>query len=137
MTADAARLNALAFPMISEEIRAVLTAKADALAHRAAADLTALLHTDFVYVNASGRKFDKSGYIDNSCVSGRLIFHSQKVSELEVRSFGDTAVATMTLDDHFTFDGRDVKATYKSLCVFTRNDGRWLWYAGQTMWPAT
>jgi|SRR5689334_6215146 hypothetical protein len=137
MTADDARLNALAFPMTSEEIRAVLAAKADALVHRAAADLTALLHADFVYVNASGRKFDKAGYIDNSCVSGRLMFHSQKVSELDVRSFGDTAVATMTLDDHFTFDGRDVKATYKSLCVFTRRDGQWLWSAGQTMWPAT
>ncbi len=65
------------------------------------------------------------------------MFHSQEVSELDVRPFGDTAVATMTLDDHFTFNGRDVKATYKSLCVFTRKDGRWLWSAGQTMWPAT
>lgn len=137
MTADAARLNALAFPMISEEIRAVLTAKTDALARRAADDFTALLHPDFVYANASGRKFDKAGYIDNNCISGRLVFHSQKVGELDVRSFGDTAVATMTLDDHFTFDGRDVKATYKSLCVFVRKDGRWLWSAGQTMWPAT
>ena len=137
MTADAARLNALALSMISEEIRAVLAAKADALVHRAVADLTALLHTDFVYVNASGRKFDKAGYVDNSCVSGRLLFHSQKVSELDVRPFGDTAVATMTLDDHFTFNGRDVKATYKSLCVFTVKDGGWLWIAGQTMWPTT
>ena len=137
MTADAAGLNALAFPMISEEIRAILTAKADALARRAAADLATLLHIDFVYVNASGRKFDKAGYIDNGCISGRLVFHSQRVSELDVRSFGDAAVATMTVDDHFTFDGRDVKATYKSLCVFTQKDGRWLWSAGQTMWPAT
>ena len=36
---------------------------------------------------------------------------------------GDTAVATMTLDDDFTVDGRAVKATFKSLCVFTKKDG--------------
>ena len=137
MAADDARLNALAFPMISEEIRAILTAKADALLRRDANDLATLLHADFIYVNASGRKFDKAGYIDNSCVSGRLVFHSQRASELDVRSFGDTAIATMTLDDHFTFDGRDVKATYKSLCVFIRKEEGWLWCAGQTMWPAT
>ena len=45
------------------------------------------------------------------------------------------AVATMVLDDHFALDGREIKATFKSLCVFTRKDGRWLWSAGQTMRP--
>ncbi len=97
--------------------------------------MAALLHPDFVYATAGGYKFDKAGYIENGFISGRLVFHSQKVSELDVRQFGDTAVATMVLDDHFTLDGREVKATFKSLCVFTRKDGRWLWSAGQTMRP--
>jgi hypothetical protein len=122
--------------MIVDEISAVLSAKADALLRRSADDMAALLHPDFVYVNASGRKFDKAGYIDNGCTSGRLVFRSQRVSDLDVRLFGDTAVATMVLDDHFVVQGHEVKATYKSLCVFIRKDGKWLWCAGQTMWPA-
>ncbi|HYC65269.1 MAG TPA: nuclear transport factor 2 family protein, partial [Reyranellaceae bacterium] len=87
--------------MITDDIRAVLAAKADALARRSADDIAALLHPDFVYVTAGGYKFDKAGYIENGCTSGRLVFRSQKVRELDVRQFGDAAVATMVLDDHF------------------------------------
>ena len=121
--------------MITEEIRAVLTAKASALLRRSADDMAALLHPDFVYVNAGGHKLNKAEYIDVGCISGRLVFRSQKVSELEVRQFGDCAVATMVLDDQFALDGREITATFRSLCIFTRKDGRWLWAAGQTMRP--
>jgi hypothetical protein len=41
----------------------------------------------------------------------------------------------MTLDDQFALDGREITATFRSLCVFARKDGRWLWAAGQTMRP--
>ena len=121
--------------MITEEIRAVLTAKASALLRRSADDMAALLHPDFVYVNAGGHKLNKAEYIDVGCTSGKLVFRSQKVSELEVRQFGDCAVATMILDDQFALDGREITATFRSLCIFTRKDGRWLWAAGQTMRP--
>jgi ketosteroid isomerase-like protein len=122
--------------MITEEIKAVLSAKADALLRRSADDMAALLHPNFVYVNAGGYKLDKAQYIDNGCTSGRIVFRSQKVSELDVRQLGDVAVATMVLDDQFALEGREITATYKSLCVFTRKDGDWLWVAGQTMRPS-
>jgi len=80
--------------MITEEIRAVLTAKADALLQRSADAMAALLHPDFVYVNAGGYKLDKAQYIENGCTSGRFVFRSQKVSELDIRLLGDVAVAT-------------------------------------------
>jgi len=121
--------------MIVEEIRQVLEAKADALLRRSADDMAALLHPDFVYVNAGGYKFDKAGYIENGCTSGRLVFRSQRVSELEVRQFDDFAVATMLLNDQFfsQLEGREVSGTYRSLCVFSKKEGRWQWIAGQTM----
>jgi uncharacterized protein (TIGR02246 family) len=122
--------------MITAEIRAVLTAKASALSRQSADDMAALLHPDFVYVTAGGYKHDKASYIDLGCTSGKMVFRSQKVSELEVRQFGDVAVATMVLDDHFALEGREVTATFRSLCVFTKKDGRWLWAAGQTMRPS-
>jgi len=122
--------------MITGEIRAVLLAKADALLRRSADDMATLLHPDFVYVNAGGYKLDKAQYIDNGCTSGRSVFRSQKVSELDVRQLGDFAVATMVLDDQFALEGREITATYRSLCVFTKKDGHWLWVAGQTMRPS-
>lgn len=121
--------------MITEEIRTVLAAKASALVRRSADDLAALLHPDFVYVNAGGHKLGRAEYIDVGCISGKLAFRSQAVRELDVRRLGDCAVATMILDDRFALDGREISATFRSLCVFTRKDGRWLWAAGQTMRP--
>jgi hypothetical protein len=121
--------------MIVEEIRKVLEAKADALLRRSADDMAALLHPDFVYVNAGGAKLDKAAYIDVGCISGRLVFRRQEVSELEVRQFDHVAVATMLLNDQFfsQLEGREVSGTYRSLCVFSKKDNRWQWLAGQTM----
>jgi uncharacterized protein (TIGR02246 family) len=121
--------------MITDEIRAVLAAKAGALTRRSADEMATLLHPDFVYVNAGGHKLDKAQYIDVGCISGKLVFRRQTVRELEVRQFGDCAVATMLLNDQFALDGREITATFHSLCVFTRTDERWLWSAGQTMRP--
>jgi hypothetical protein len=119
--------------MVSDQIRAVLAAKADALVQRSAGDLAALIHADFVYVNSSGRMFDKAGYIANATGAGRIVFHEQKVSDLDVRPFDGFAVATMILHDSFSVDGRNVVGTFRSLCVFSQVDGRWQWIAGQTM----
>jgi hypothetical protein len=121
--------------MIVEEIRKVLEAKADALRRRSAEDMATLLHPDFVYVNAGAYKFDKAGYIENGCTSGRLVFRSQRVSKLEVRQFDHIAVATMLLNDQFfsQLEGREVSGTYRLLCVFSKKDGSWQWLAGQTM----
>ena len=121
--------------MVADEIRIVLAAKADALVRRSADDLATLLHPDFVYVNASGRKLDKAAYIDVGCISGRLIFRDQQVNELDVRQFDDFAVATMLLNDRFVFEGKEVSETYRSLCVFSKKAGHWQWIAGQTMRP--
>jgi hypothetical protein len=121
--------------MVADEIRIVLAAKADALVRRSADDLATLLHPDFVYVNASGRKLDKAAYIDVGCISGRLIFRDQQVSELDVRQFDDFAVATMLLNDRFVFEGKEVSEIFRSLCVFSKKAGHWQWIAGQTMRP--
>jgi hypothetical protein len=64
--------------MITEEIRAVLSAKADALLRRSADGMAALLHPDFVYVNAGGYKLNKAQYIDNGCTSGRIVFRGPR-----------------------------------------------------------
>ncbi|OFW99822.1 MAG: hypothetical protein A3D94_16750 [Alphaproteobacteria bacterium RIFCSPHIGHO2_12_FULL_66_14] len=119
--------------MVADKIRAVLEAKADALVRRAAADLTALIDPGFIYVNARGTRFDRAGYVEAYCASGRIAFSEQLFSDLEVRPFASFAVATMTVNDSFVSDGRTVVGAYRSLCVFSNARDRWLWAAGQTM----
>jgi hypothetical protein len=38
----------------------------------------------------------------------------------------------MEVDDRFETDGSVVAPAARSLCVFARVEGRWLWSAGQT-----
>jgi hypothetical protein len=115
------------------EVRKILTTKADAIVRRAADDLAALLHPDFIYVNASGKTFGKTDYIETYCTSGRVVFTEQRISDLAVREFTGFAVATLAVHDKFTAGGREISATYRSLCAFSNDKGRWLWAAGQTM----
>ena len=116
-----------------DEIRLLLEAKAQALVARKAGDLDALIHSDFVYVNAGGRTFDKAGYIKTYCTSGRVVFTEQRLADLVVRLVDDFAVATLLIDDELRIDERMVRGRYQSLCVFSHSSGRWLWAAGQTM----
>jgi hypothetical protein len=119
--------------VIAKQIANLLTAKADALVRQAAVDLKDLLHPDFVYVNASGVRFDRAGYVDFCCTSGKIVFSAQAFADLQVTPFVDFAVATTTVHDRFSARGREVAATYRSLCVFCEVQGRWQWAAGQTM----
>ena len=117
---------------VAEQISRFLEAKVDALMRRSTDEVSALLHPDFVYVNAGGKTFDKAAYVETYCRSGRIVFSAQKVSELEVRSFPGFAVATMNLRDSFSADGRIFRGNYRSLCVFSDAEGQWRWVAGQT-----
>lgn len=116
-----------------DEIRLALSAKADAVVHRSPAALQALLHDQFLYVNAGGASFDKANYIETYCTSGKVVFREQQIDDLVVRQYAGFAVATFTVRDQFSAGGRDVRATYRSLRVFADVNGRWLWAAGQTM----
>lgn len=119
--------------MIANQIRRVLEAKADALLRRAAGDLSALIHPDFIYVNARGISFDKAAYIDRYCVSGEVLFKRQDVGKLEVREFQGFALATMVLHEAFFFEGQDRTTSYRSFCAFAKMAEGWSWAGGQTM----
>ncbi len=103
------------------------------MVRRSAETLAALLHDDFIYVNAGGTSFDKAGYIETYCTSGKVVFLEQKIDDLSVREFPGFTVATLTLHDRFSAAEHEIQSTYRSLCVFAEADGKWLWAAGQTM----
>jgi hypothetical protein len=114
------------------EIVGILQAKAAALVEGNAAALRRLIHTDFLYVNTRGRRFDREGYITAFGGAGPIRFVAQSFRDIEVRDFGTFTVAAMEVDDRFEIDGSVVAPTARSLCVFARIEGRWLWSAGQT-----
>jgi uncharacterized protein (TIGR02246 family) len=120
--------------MIIEEIRAVVAAKSSALVRRSADDMAALIHPDFLFVTAGGKTLSKADYIDVA-ITGKFVYQNQQVSDLEVRLFGTTALASMVTHDQYVIDDREVSATFCALSVFTWTDGRWLWVGGQTMLP--
>ena len=117
---------------IETEIGNVLLAKAEAIVARAGEKLDLLIHPDFVYVNAAGRTFDKAGYIDTYCTSGKIVIAEQRISGLKVQRSRGVAEATFVAHDRFVIDGQTVEATYQSMCVFTAGPQGWQWIAGQT-----
>lgn len=120
--------------MIIEEIRAAVMAKSKALVRRSADEIGALIHSDFLYVTAGGKTLTKADYIDVA-INGKLVYRDQRISDLEVRLFGTTAVASMITHDRYLIDDREVSASFHALSVFNYMDGRWLWVGGQTMLP--
>jgi ketosteroid isomerase-like protein len=117
---------------IEIEIGELLLAKAEAIMQRAADKLDALIHPDFVYVNAAGRTFDKAGYIDTYCLSGKIVIAEQRISDLAVQASSGVAEATFVAHDRFVVDGKTIDATYQSMCVFAASPQGWQWVAGQT-----
>jgi hypothetical protein len=116
----------------AEQIHDILLAKADAIVRRAADRLDGLIHPDFIYVNAAGRSFDKAGYIETYCTSGKIAFKAQRFSNLSVQVSPGVAEATFIAHDSFIVDGETIAATYQSLCVFVEGADGWQWIAGQT-----
>ena len=53
--------------------------------------LEALIHPDFVYVNAAGRTFNKESYIDTYCTSGRIVFAEQRIDPATARWYWSEA----------------------------------------------
>ncbi len=114
-------------------IAVMLDAKAAALVARSAEDMAALLDDGFVYVNASGRRVERDGYLAAFTGDGPLRFVSQRVSDLEVSEQEGFAIATMTLHDVFDTPGGRFDGMLRSLAVFRRTAHGWRWSGGQTM----
>jgi uncharacterized protein DUF4440 len=119
--------------MITDQIRDVIVGKANALIRKDADHLAALLHPDFLYVNARGMSFDKGSFIESFCLSTDLRFERQDVAELQVRTFPGFAAAAMILHETFFFEAKTTSASYRSFCIFPNIAGRWCWAGGQTM----
>lgn len=88
------------------EVIAAAGRRAEALAHRDGAALNELLHPDFQWTSHLGEHFDRARYIAANA-GGAVVWHEQRLSDVAVRVWGDTAVLWCTVtDDVTTADGR-------------------------------
>ena len=117
----------------SDEIAQLLRLKASFLVGKSSSELMEIFYPGFVYINASGKRFDRQRYVTTFCGPEGIRFHSQSFDDLQVQDFGPFAVATMNVHDVLEFKGKLHSGILRSLCVFGRNGDRRLWSAGQTM----
>ena len=63
--------------------------------------------------------------------SGALTIQSTEISDLKVRVFGETAVASYATTDKGKYKDRDISGRYRWTDVFVRRGGKWQIVAGQ------
>ena len=63
--------------------------------------------------------------------SGDLVIEASTISDMQVKVFGDTAVATYITSDKGKYKGQDITGRYRWTDVFVRRGGSWQIVAGQ------
>jgi ketosteroid isomerase-like protein len=79
---------------------------------------------DIVSTDPSGRVTDKA-QDKKDFSSGDLKFQSLETSDLKVRVYGNTAVATGTSTLKGTYKGQDISGTYRFTDTWVKRNGKW------------
>jgi ketosteroid isomerase-like protein len=79
---------------------------------------------DYSRVNPDGKLVSKSDAV-NALKSGDVKYESIETSDMKVRVWGDTAVATYTADVKGTNKGQDASGKHQVTRVFVKQGGKW------------
>lgn len=104
---------------------------ASAAAKKDAGPLENLLADDYVLTISDGRQLDKSTLVD-ALKDGTFAVDSATYSDMKVRTWGDTAVATGRLALKAKWGETDIGGNYAFTDTFVRHDGKWQEIAAQT-----
>ena len=63
--------------------------------------------------------------------SGALALQSSEISDLKVKVYGESAVASYTTTDKGTYKGRDISGKYRWTDTFVHRGGKWQIVASQ------
>ncbi len=103
-----------------------------ALKERDAPELKRLLSPDFVYTNASGRVFDREGYIGTYALDPTVEWESQTLSDVCVLSAGEIAILTAVTHDVARFGQFSLNARFRTTQAYRRSGKGWAYIAGHT-----
>ena len=107
-----------------DSVRAVESARAQALLHADTAALSRLVADEFVEISRLGTLRTKADNI-RDIGSGDLRLLSVKYDSLAVRIYGDVAVLRGIADNTGTMRGFPFAGKIRYLRIFVRRDGRW------------
>jgi len=108
-----------------QQVLAVLHDWLDALEHNDLARLERIIAPDYrITASAEGRVMDRTEDLA-PIASGDLKFESAKVSEVDVRMFGDTAVVTGVGKFSVVMRGKPLTVEERFTDVYVRRKGRW------------
>lgn len=118
---------------VEQEIIRLVHARSEALVKSDVDAMRAILHPDFVYVNAGGYVSDRESYL------GRFVdpddaptWELQDVSEISVRIFGDMAIANCRVHDVATWKEHRMDASFRSTFVYLNTPDGWQCVTGHT-----
>ena len=103
---------------------------AAALTKRDIAGFGSIMAEDAVFTGPDGA-FQTKAQLLADVKAGELVIESTNISDLKVRVFGDSAVATYATTDKGKYKGRDISGRYRWTDTFVRRGGKWQIVAGQ------
>ena len=114
-----------------EEIRALETARNEAIVHGDAAALERMTSDDYTFITLRGELRTKAEIVKGFS-TGAFKYASREISDLNIRVYGDAAVVTGQSSQKGAENGKDYSGDYRFTRVYVRQNGRWLTVALQT-----
>ena len=114
-------------PRVSEDVKAVQQVMAELTAAELRYDVKAvdrLLDEDFIYVGNDGSLTSRIDFI-RLTDRERNPLDLLEITDVDVRTIGDTAIATGLIHEKGLLDGRRYEFRGRTLTTFVRKSGRW------------
>jgi len=101
-----------------------------ALLKKDVAGFAGIFAEDAVLVGPDGAAQTKAQLLAD-VKSGALALQSSEISDLKVKVYGESAVASYTTTDKGTYKGRDISGKYRWTDTFVHRGGKWQIVASQ------
>jgi uncharacterized protein (TIGR02246 family) len=124
-------LAGAAGPDPEREVREVTDRRFAAMVRADTAELDRLLAPDLIYTHSNGRVETREKFLA-SIASKALVYRSIEPSDVQVRVYGDAAVATGRVEMKVSAADKDQAFAARFTAVYVRKDGLWRLAAWQT-----
>jgi uncharacterized protein (TIGR02246 family) len=114
-----------------EEIRALETARNEAIVHGDAAALDRMTSDDYTFITLRGELRTKAEIVKGFS-TGAFKYAFREISDLNIRVYGDAAVVTGRSTQKGSENGKDYSGDYRFTRVYVNQNGRWSTVALQT-----
>jgi ketosteroid isomerase-like protein len=115
---------------VREEIRALETARNEAIVHGDAAALERMTSDDYTFITLRGELRTKAEIVKGFS-SGAFKYGSREISDLNIRVYENAAVVTGRSSQKGTENGKDYSGDYRFTRVYVKQNGQWLTVALQ------